>query len=76
MENLNRFYEWMSAMGNIHMASNEKMSKAYEAIIASDAQVAKLPTQITLEKYEEVKASISEAFRQEGQALEFEVKLK
>ena len=41
MENLNRFYDWMLAMGNVHLADNEKMAKAYEAIIASDAQVAK-----------------------------------
>ena len=41
MENQERFYNWMLAMGNIHLASNEKMSKAYEAIAKSDAQVAK-----------------------------------
>ena len=41
MENQERFYEWMLAMGNIHLASNEKMAKAYEAIAKSDAQVAK-----------------------------------
>lgn len=39
MENLERFYEWMLKMGNVHLANNEKMSKAYEVIIASDAQV-------------------------------------
>lgn len=41
MENQERFYEWMLAIGNIHIASNEKMLKAYEAIAKSDAQVAK-----------------------------------
>lgn len=41
MENLNRFYDWMLAMGNVHLADNEKMAKAYEAIAKSDAQVAK-----------------------------------
>jgi hypothetical protein len=38
MENLDRFYEWMLAIGNIHIASNEKMTKAYERIIESDAK--------------------------------------
>ena len=41
MENQERFYNWMLAMGNVHMASNEKMTRAYEAIAKSDAQVAK-----------------------------------
>jgi hypothetical protein len=36
MENLDRFYEWMLAMGNVHLANNEKMAKAYEAIVKSD----------------------------------------
>ena len=40
MENLNRFYDWMLKMGNVHLADNEQMSKAYEAVIASDAKVA------------------------------------
>jgi hypothetical protein len=40
MENQERFYQWMLAMGNIHLANNKKMSKAYEAIAKSDAQVA------------------------------------
>jgi hypothetical protein len=39
MENQERFYQWMLSMGNIHLASNEKMHKAYEAIAKSDAQV-------------------------------------
>ena len=39
MENLNRFYDWMVAMGNIYVASNEQMAKAYEAIVESDKQV-------------------------------------
>ena len=42
MENLERFYEWMLKMNNIHLANNEKMAKAYEAIVASDNQVKKL----------------------------------
>ena len=29
----------MLAMGNIHMASNEKMNKAYQAIAESDAKI-------------------------------------
>lgn len=32
MENVNRFYEWMLAMGNIHLADNEQMSKAFERV--------------------------------------------
>jgi len=40
MENQERFYEWMLKMGNIHLASNEKMNKAYERIAESDAKVA------------------------------------
>ena len=39
MENQERFYEWMLKMGNIHLASNEKMSKAYEVIAKSDAEI-------------------------------------
>ncbi len=39
MENQERFYEWMLKMGNIHLASNEKMNKAYEAIAESDAKI-------------------------------------
>jgi hypothetical protein len=42
MENLERFYEWMLKMNNIHLASNEKMAKAYEKIAESDNQVKKL----------------------------------
>lgn len=38
MENLNRFYDWMLAMGNIHLADNAGMSKAFEAIAKSDAK--------------------------------------
>jgi len=32
MEDVNRFYEWMLAMGNIHLADNEQMSKAFERV--------------------------------------------
>jgi len=39
MENQERFYQWMLAMGNIHLASNEKMNKAYQAIAESDAKI-------------------------------------
>jgi hypothetical protein len=39
MENLDRFYDWMLRMGNVHLADNEKMAKAYEAIAKSDAKV-------------------------------------
>jgi hypothetical protein len=45
MENLDRFYEWMLAMGNIHLADNEQMSKAFEAIALSDAKVGNVKTQ-------------------------------
>ena len=39
MENQERFYNWMLAMGNIHIASNEKMNKAYQAIAESDTKI-------------------------------------
>ena len=39
MENLDRFYEWMLAMGNVHLADNEQMSKAFEAVVESDKKV-------------------------------------
>lgn len=39
MENLDRFYEWMLAMGNVHLANNKEMTKAYESIIESDKKV-------------------------------------
>jgi hypothetical protein len=39
MENLNRFYDWMLAMGNVHLADNEKMAKAYEIIAESDRKI-------------------------------------
>ncbi|CAB4125311.1 hypothetical protein UFOVP54_107 [uncultured Caudovirales phage] len=29
MEDVNKFYEWMLKMGNIHLANNEEMSKAF-----------------------------------------------
>jgi len=32
MEDVNRFYEWMLAMGNIHLADNKQMSKAFEKV--------------------------------------------
>ena len=41
MENLNRFYDWMLKMGSIHLADNARMSRAFEVIAESDAQVAK-----------------------------------
>lgn len=39
MENLDRFYEWMLAMGNVHLADNEQMSKAFEVVVESDKKV-------------------------------------
>jgi hypothetical protein len=30
MEDVNKFYEWMLKMGNIHLADNLQMSKAFE----------------------------------------------
>lgn len=33
MEDVNKFYEWMLRMGNIHLADNEKMAKAYDKVI-------------------------------------------
>jgi len=47
MENLNRFYDWMLAMGNIHLADNEKMAKAYEIVAESDKEIAS-PTRIRM----------------------------
>ena len=47
MENLNRFYDWMLAMGNIHLADNEKMAKAYEIVAESDKEMAS-PTRIRM----------------------------
>jgi hypothetical protein len=32
MENQERFYEWMLRMGNIHLADNEQMTKAFERV--------------------------------------------
>lgn len=32
MEDVNKFYEWMLKMGNIHLADNEQMSKAFEKV--------------------------------------------
>jgi hypothetical protein len=32
MENQERFYEWMLKMGNIHLANNEEMARAYSKI--------------------------------------------
>ena len=39
MENQKRFLDWMLAMGNIHMASSEKMARALEVIAESDKKV-------------------------------------
>jgi hypothetical protein len=39
MENQERFLEWMLAMGNIHMASSEKMARALEVVAKSDAKI-------------------------------------
>jgi len=47
MENLNRFYDWMLAMGNIHLADNEKMAKAYEIVAESNKEMAS-PTRIRM----------------------------
>jgi hypothetical protein len=33
MEEAEKFYEWMLKMGNIHLADNEQMLKAFEEII-------------------------------------------
>ena len=41
MENQERFYKWMLSFKSIHLADNQRMTKAYEAIAKSDAQVAK-----------------------------------
>jgi len=32
MSEVEKFYEWMLKMGNIHLADNEKMSKAFNKI--------------------------------------------
>jgi len=33
MENVNKFYEWMLKIGNIHLADNEEMVKAFSKVI-------------------------------------------
>jgi hypothetical protein len=33
MEDANKFYEWMLKMGNIHLADNEEIAKAYDKVI-------------------------------------------
>ena len=47
MENLNRFYDWMLAMGNIHLADNEKMAEAFTRVAESDKEMAS-PTRIKM----------------------------
>jgi hypothetical protein len=47
MENLNRFYDWMLAMGNIHLADNEKMAEAFTRVAESDKEIAS-PTRIRM----------------------------
>jgi len=47
MENLNRHYDWMLAMNNIHLADNEKMAKAYEIVAESDRKSVS-PTKIQM----------------------------
>ena len=42
MENLDRFYEWMLKIKSIHLANNEKMAKAYEAVVESDKKCIRL----------------------------------
>ena len=39
MENQERFYQWMLKMGNIHLADNARMSRAFEAVAESDAKI-------------------------------------
>lgn len=52
MENLERFYEWMLKMNNIHLADNQRMARAYETIAKSDAKLAKVsrPAELILDK--------------------------
>jgi len=52
MENLERFYEWMLKMNNIHLADNEKMARAYEMIVENNAQIAKMssPAELVLDQ--------------------------
>jgi hypothetical protein len=45
MEEVNKFYEWMLKMGNIHLADNQQMSKAFEAIASSNAKAGNVKTQ-------------------------------
>ena len=47
MENLNRFYDWMLAMNNIHLADNEKMAEAFTRVAESDKEIAS-PTRIRM----------------------------
>ena len=39
MENQQRFYEWMLKFKSIHLADNQRMARAYEAIAKSDAKI-------------------------------------
>lgn len=36
-----KFYDWMAKMGNIHLADNLRMSKAYDSIIENSLQFSK-----------------------------------
>ena len=36
MAEVNKFYEWMLRMGNIHLANNAEMERAFSKIINSN----------------------------------------
>jgi hypothetical protein len=38
MEEVNKFYEWLLKMGNIHLADNDKMSKAYAIVYKNNVE--------------------------------------
>ena len=52
MENLERFYEWMLRINNIHLADNKRMARAYEIVARSNVKIVKVsrPTELVLDK--------------------------
>jgi hypothetical protein len=39
MEELEKFYEWLEKMRNIHLADNYKMAKAYEIVYDNSVEL-------------------------------------
>jgi hypothetical protein len=38
MEDVTKFYEWLLKMGNIHLADDQRMSKAYRIVYENNKQ--------------------------------------